>query len=94
MPTQVVSEYLRHLHNFKQGNNERTVDAIIYRSAQNGTEKNIAIFGDAGSAKDGATSSDCLWQREKPSLLVVSTFVEKPLDKRGGAPKVRCLSRH
>ena len=76
VPTQVVSEYLRHLHKFRQGDNERTVDAIIYRSAQNGTGKNIAIFGDTGSVKDGAKSSEFPWQRGKPGLLVDSTSVE------------------
>lgn len=76
VPTQVVSEYLRHLHKFRQGDNERTVDAIIYRSAQNGTGKNIAIFGDSGSVKEGATSSDFPWQRGNPGLLVDATSVE------------------
>lgn len=76
VPTQVVSEYLRHLHKFKKGDGERTVDAIIYRSAQNGTGKNIAIFGDAGSVKDGARSSEFPWQRGKPGLLVDAVSVE------------------
>ena len=76
VPTQVVSEYLRHLHKFKQGDDEHTVDAIIYRSAQNRTGKNIAIFGDAGSVKDGAKNSEFPWQRGKPSLLVDASSVE------------------
>lgn len=76
VPTQVVSEYLRHLHKFKRGDDERTVDAIIYRSAQNGTGKNIAIFGNAGSVKDGAKSSEFPWQRARPGLLVDATSVE------------------
>lgn len=76
VPTQVVSEYLRHLHKFKKDNSERTVDAIIYRSAQNGTGKNIAIFGDAGSVKGGTRSSEFPWQRGEPGLLVDTASVE------------------
>ena len=76
VPTQVVSEYLRHLHKFKLGDGERTIDAIIYRSAQNGTGRNIAIFGDAGSVRDGAPSSEFPWQRGKSGLLVDPASVE------------------
>ena len=47
VPTQVVSEYLTHLHKLPRRYG-RTIDGIIYRSAQNGDGKNIAIFGDAG----------------------------------------------
>lgn len=47
VPTQVVSEYLTHLHKLPR-RYERTIDGIIYRSAQNEDGKNIAIFGDAG----------------------------------------------
>jgi len=48
VPTQVVSEYLTHLHKLPSRNGHQTIDGIIYRSAQNGDGKNIAIFGDAG----------------------------------------------
>ena len=48
VPTQVVSEYLTHLHKLPGRNGNQTIDGIIYRSAQNRDGKNIAIFGDAG----------------------------------------------
>ena len=48
VPTQVVSEYLTHLHKLSGRNGHQTIDGIIYRSAQNRDGKNIAIFGDAG----------------------------------------------
>ena len=44
VPTQVVSEYLTHLY-------KPPIDGIIYQSAQNGSGKNIAIFGNAGMVK-------------------------------------------
>ena len=47
IPTQVVSDYLANLHKIKQGEKEMKISAIIYRSAQNGNGKNVAIFGRA-----------------------------------------------
>ncbi len=52
IPTQVVAEYLHHLHKFKYNGHDRTVDAIIYQSAQNRNGKNIVIFGDAASVHE------------------------------------------
>lgn len=52
VPTQVVSEYLAHLHKLPGRNGHQTIDGIIYRSAQSGDGKNIAIFGDAGMVKE------------------------------------------
>ena len=48
VPTQAVAEYLvyRHAFNYK-GEADRTIDAIVFRSAQQPDGKNIAIFGDA-----------------------------------------------
>lgn len=51
VPTQVVSEYLTHLHKLPGRNGHQTIDGIIYRSAQNGDGNNIAIFGDAGMVR-------------------------------------------
>jgi RES domain len=45
--TQAVAEYLLHHHHFTFGGKRRTIDAIIYHSAQNTDGKNIAILGQA-----------------------------------------------
>lgn len=71
VPTQVVSEYLTHLHKFKRNSKEQSIDAIIYRSSQNGTGKNIAIFGDAGLVKGAKMLSSKLRLFSKPALEVV-----------------------
>jgi hypothetical protein len=71
IPTQVVSEYLTHIHKFKRGDTEMTVDAIIYRSAQNGDGKNIAIFGGAAVVEGARSSSQYLFRAEKPAIKVV-----------------------
>ena len=71
VPTQVVSEYLTHLHKFKRGESDKTIDAIIYRSAQNGNGKNIAIFGNAGAVRGASSGSAQSFSRAKPALQVV-----------------------
>lgn len=76
VPTQVVSEYLRHLHKFKRGDGDKTIDAIIYRSAQNGVGKNIAIFGDAGSVEGGSNTSEWTWSRTQHGLQFIEGTVE------------------
>jgi hypothetical protein len=72
VPTQLVSEYLANYHKFKREKGECTIDAIVYRSAQNGSGKNIAIFGDCGLV-EGANNSGRYWFRHKnPGLLFVT----------------------
>lgn len=71
VPTQVVSEYLTHLHKFKRGDKEMTIDAIIYRSAQNGNGNNIAIFGGAAAVEGTRSSSHYFLPTEKPAIRVV-----------------------
>lgn len=71
VPTQVVSEYLTHLHKIKRGDSVKTIDGIIYRSAQNSNGKNIAIFGDAGAVKDAESGSQSFISRIDPGLQLV-----------------------
>ncbi|WBL32056.1 RES domain-containing protein [Sinirhodobacter sp. HNIBRBA609] len=71
IPTQVVSEYLTHLHKFKRGDKENTIDAIIYRSAQNMNGKNIAIFGGAAVVEGAKSSSHYFFPTEQPAIRVV-----------------------
>lgn len=71
VPTQVVSEYLTHLHKFKRGDKEMTIDAIIYRSAQNGNGNNIAIFGGAAVVENAISSSHYFFPTQKPAIRVV-----------------------
>jgi hypothetical protein len=71
VPTQVVSEYLTHLHKFKWGDKEMTIDAVIYRSAQNGNGKNIAIFGAAANVEGAGSSSRFVFPLDKSGLKVV-----------------------
>ncbi len=71
VPTQVVSEYLTHLHKFKRGEKESTIDAIIYRSAQNGDGKNIAIFGPAAVVEGAKSSSQYFSSIERSAIRVI-----------------------
>ncbi|KZL23327.1 RES family NAD+ phosphorylase [Pseudovibrio sp. WM33] len=71
IPTQVVSEYLTHLHKLKIGGEEKTIEAIIYRSAQNGNGKNIAIFGKAATVKDAGSRPKSFLSIENPAIEVV-----------------------
>jgi hypothetical protein len=47
IPTQAVAEYLLNHHEFHLGGQKHRIEAIIYRSAQHPTGKNIVILGDA-----------------------------------------------
>jgi hypothetical protein len=47
IPTQAVAEYLLHHHAFSFAGRSGKIEAIIYRSAQNPTGKNIAVLGEA-----------------------------------------------
>ena len=71
VPTQVVSEYLTHLHKLKRGYKERTIDAIIYRSAQNGNGKNIVIFGGAAVVEGSKSNSQFAFPTSQPAIKVV-----------------------
>jgi hypothetical protein len=63
IPTQAVAEYLTHHHRFVFRGAERTIDAIIYRSAQRPAGKNIAILGKA--AVCGPTPEDRLAKKAR-----------------------------
>ncbi|QTD57297.1 RES family NAD+ phosphorylase [Parasphingorhabdus cellanae] len=56
IPTQAVAEYLLNHHRFKFEKEERTIDAIVFNSAQRLGGKNIAILGDA--AVTGSLAND------------------------------------
>ena len=83
IPTQAVAEYLVHLHKFPFGDKAaQTIDAIIFRSAQNQRGKNIAIFGDASSVEGSNTDkTDSLplfhSSRRKPGLRIVQDSLEE-----------------
>lgn len=47
LPTQAVAEYLNKHHYFTFASRERTIDALIYRSAQHPDGKNIVVLGEA-----------------------------------------------
>ena len=47
IPTQAVAEYLVRHHRFTFAGHERTIDAIIYGSAEHPGGRNIALLGDA-----------------------------------------------
>lgn len=77
IPTQVVAEYLVHLHKFKYMGKERTIDGIIYKSAQYAQGVNIAIFGEAAEvfeppSDDGGFSR---YKRSNPALEAVPNSV-------------------
>lgn len=76
IPTQVVSEYLTRLHRFKVGEKNVSVDAIIYRSAQNGAGKNIAIFGQAAVVEGSESGVTPKINSAKPGLRVVPGSVQ------------------
>ncbi len=52
VPTQAVAEYLAQHHAFSFAGQERTIDAIIYASAQHPGGKNIALLGSASVVGD------------------------------------------
>lgn len=74
VPTQIVSEYLTNLHKLKINGLERTIDAIIYSSAQNESGRNIAIFGEAGLV-DNPNSARESMLHTRPGLKVVPETV-------------------
>lgn len=47
LPTQAVAEYLNKHHRFTFADEKRTIDAVIYRSAQHPEGKNIVLLGEA-----------------------------------------------
>lgn len=55
VPTQAVAEYLAQHHTFSFAGQERTIDAIIYASAQRPGGKNIALLGAASVVGAEAT---------------------------------------
>ena len=75
VPTQVVSEYLTHLHRLGGAHEGKTIDGIIYRSAQRTGGKNIAIFKNAGSV-EGSKNDGLRWLRSEPGLKVVDASVQ------------------
>ena len=83
IPTQAVAEYLVHLHKFSFAEKEeQTIDAIIFRSAQNPKGKNIAIFGDPSSVEGSNTDkTDSLplfrSSRRNPGLTIVQDSLEE-----------------
>lgn len=71
IPTQVVAEYLVHEHVVKVEGEERHIDGLIFRSAQNPDGKNVVLFGSAGLVEHDLSESDERnWKSEKriPSL--------------------------
>lgn len=70
IPTQVVSEYLSQIYNFKVNGKKSKIDAIIYKSAQNENGRNIAIFGSAAEVEGGSRSFNMLFD-SNPALTVV-----------------------
>lgn len=63
VPTQAVAEYLAHHHNFDLNGINRRIDAIIFRSAQTGRGKNIALIGPAALVEIPNDGSD--WSNER-----------------------------
>jgi len=70
VPTQVVSEYLTHLHEVPGAYEGKRIDGIIYRSAQRANGKNIAIFRDSAMV-EGAKNDGFRWPRAGCGLKVV-----------------------
>lgn len=74
LPTQAVAEYLNKHHTFTFEGRERTIDAIIYRSAQHPEGKNIVLLGESAvvgpppGAPAQQADPDDLW----PSLKFAS----------------------
>lgn len=58
IPTQAVAEFLAHHHDFKLNGEGRRIEAIIYRSAQSGEGKNIALLGAAAAVERLPTDDD------------------------------------
>lgn len=87
VPTQAVAEYLSRHHRFTFSDKVRTIDAIIYGSAQHPGGRNIALLGSAAvvgnpdTAFDGSSTTspgdDWLkwlpeWKPEEPRIVPVA----------------------
>ena len=83
VPTQAVAEYLVYQHKFNyKRETDKTIDAIIFRSAQRPHGKNIAIFGDASVVGRGEDSGSMMhdvfdFRTVNPGLQVVPDSVEE-----------------
>lgn len=51
IPTQAVAEYLQRHHRFHLKGKERRIEAIVFRSAQHKTGKNIVLLGEAANVE-------------------------------------------
>ena len=69
--TQVISEYLTNMHKIKRGEKLKTIDAIIYKSAQNRSGKNIAIFGGASKVFEANKEVPPSRKPSNPALTLV-----------------------
>ena len=81
LPTQAVAEYLNQHHRFTFAGAERTIDAIIYGSAQHPKGKNMVLLGEAalvgpppGAEPKPSDSVDERW----PGLIVQTKRQPQP----------------
>ncbi|MCY4430417.1 MAG: RES family NAD+ phosphorylase [Rhodospirillales bacterium] len=83
VPTQAVAEYLVYRHKFNhKGETDKTIDAVVYRSAQRPNGKNIAIFGDAAVVQRVDASGNHIDERAgfrmvHPGIRAVAGSVEE-----------------
>ena len=83
VPTQAVAEYLVYRHKFNhKGETDKTIDAVVYRSAQRPNGKNIAIFGDAAVVQRVDASGNHIDERDDfrtvhPGIRAVAGSVEE-----------------
>lgn len=75
LPTQAVAEYLNKHHRFTFAGIGRTIDAIIYRSAQHTEGKNIVLLGEA--AVVGPVAGPLLEQEDDGDSWRSITFTTK-----------------
>lgn len=85
VPTQAVAEFLAHHYTFNLDGRRTRIDAIVYKSAQNGAGRNIALLSTAGRVRISPRKSSATAERsENPSgeldatagLIVDPTSIE------------------
>jgi hypothetical protein len=92
LPTQAVAEYLNKHHRFTFAGQERTIDAVIYRSAQHPAGKNIVLLGEA--AVVGAAPGEIPVAEDADDDWPSITFLTKRAPKARIVPVADTLVKH
>ncbi|NOE32130.1 RES domain-containing protein [Ruegeria sp. HKCCD7318] len=94
IPTQVVAEYLVKEHKFKFSGEEKSVEGIIFRSAQNPNGKNIVLFGEAATVELPDVKEDSWPSRIQRKNAKLSALHDTLVTKRVRAVNVETVDEY